>query len=114
MKYIKAYEDVDYSIDNIKNWWKGINVIELDDRYVIDLDIYLENKIIQLSKGLHDKTVNFYCLNHMINHEEKIRYVIYSDDNLIFKTFDNNIHVVDTKREISISKFWLDVKKYNL
>lgn len=114
MKYIKLFEDVDYSIDNIKNWWNGINVIDLDDRYVIDLDIYLANKIIQLNNGLHNMTVNFYCLNHMVNHEVKIRHVMYWSNELRFKTFDGVVHIVDTKREISIPKIWIDVKKYNL
>jgi len=122
MKYIKKYENQKlYDIDNIYSWWTGIKVSEDDDYYYLDLnDIYLSNKRIQLTKGLRDNLVNFYC-------PELMKYV----DVVVFgvMTDSSNIAIVgkfqcDNKQNekfgvnlgepIKISKVYAEAKKYNL
>ena len=63
MKYIKKYENQKlYDIDSIYSWWTGIKVSEDGDYYYLDLsDVYLANKRIQLTEGLRDNLVTFYC-----------------------------------------------------
>lgn len=121
MKYLRLFEGFDNSIYDIKDiysWWSGIDVEENDEWYIINLDIYLKNKIIQLNHGLKDKTVYFYCKYDKKYELLKIKSVDYLTDNgLIFKCEDipnNTIHIVDTTKPIKISKTHIEINKYNL
>jgi hypothetical protein len=120
MKYIKKYEyDSTYDINDINDWWTGIKITEDDDYYIIDLNsVYLTNKKIQLDKGLKNKTVKFYCRNHMKYEELNVKNVNSYEEELIFKTSSengpNDIHSVDTTKPIMISKLQININKYNI
>jgi len=123
MKHLKTFESskllqnllFNYTIDDIYHWWSGINVTENDDYYILDLsNIYLTNKIIQLNSGLKDKTINFYCKNHIVNHELKLERAERVGNELIFHTVDHDTHSVNINKPIKISKIQINVDKYNL
>ena len=114
MKYIKLYEST-YDLDFIKSLLSGVDGISEDDDYYIinNLDIYLTNKEIQLNWILKNKTVQFYCYNHMKYEELKITNVKIEDNDIEFSS-KNDFHYVDKNKQIKISKLHIATDKYNL
>lgn len=119
MKYIKLFES--YDIKDIYSWWSGIKVSEDDEYYIINLDAYLNNKIIQLNNGLKSITVSFYCNNHDRYEQLKIKNIEYNETygKLLFygeyrPGRKDAGHVVEISKPIKISKDRLTTDKYNL